>query len=824
MLRLLLIIQWICLFLFSNRIIAQKDITPSAFLGIDLGDNFTYHYQLVDYFELLSNKYPSKAKYISYGATSEGRELFVFAITSSENMTKLEEIKKDNLYRIGIEEGKVANKIPVIWLGYNVHGNEASGSEVAMKVAHKLLSSDEKEINKVLDNAVVVIDPCMNPDGRDRYVNGYRARRGEKVNSNALNWSHVESWPSGRYNHYLFDLNRDWAWQTQLETKLRYALYKEWMPQVYVDFHEMMPEYSYFFGPPAHPIHEEITTWQRKYQRISSQRYIDFFEEHNWKYFTEEIFDLLYPSYGDSWTSFNGAVGFTFEQGGHGVAGVSYKKKPTDRALTLKQRIEKHYETTLLTLFTAVDYKEQLLKEYQAFFKSKPKGQYSQFIIRNNSRDHGDIKRLLKLMDTHRIKYSMVAKGKSVTAYSYQLEKNIEIYIKEHDILFDINQPFNKTLEVLLEPKTEITDSLTYDLTAWSLPYAYGLEAYAIESNPKFEIKQFQEAVTQKDQVHSIEKDYIYIVPWNSIEDTKVLTRFLDKKIDISYLNKGKNIFNTFLPKGSIVINPETNESNRKLNFINKVLKDVNYIKAPINKLGLISDCLTPFKEKRISVLAGGESNPLDFGALWHFFDHELNYPIQILDVEKLSTSKLFNTDVLLVGDGRYSPSTHKVIENFVKVGGRVILFEGATKIMSENTTTDMYDSLHISLVQKSRSSEASSKTSLNKRAAGCIVKVELDTTTNISNGLNPIYYSLKQSKLVLPKIGLGENLGTFPESPLVSGYLGQGLKLEMPGKSLIAIEKYKKGEIFYFGESPLFRGFWVNGMLLLSNAIFFDY
>ncbi|MFB0908674.1 MAG: M14 family zinc carboxypeptidase, partial [Spirosomataceae bacterium] len=192
---------------------------------------------------------------------------------------------------------------------YNVHGNEAVSSEAVMVVLYELLNKQNAVTQDILKNTIVILDPCINPDGRDRYANWYNRFVGTKPDLNAASIEHHEPWPGGRFNHYLFDLNRDWAWQTQVESQQRMKLYHEWMPHLHADFHEMGANSTYYFPPSAKPFHEDLTTWQRDFQNLLGEYNKKRFDKNGWLYFTKESYDLLYPSYGDTYPSYNGAIG-----------------------------------------------------------------------------------------------------------------------------------------------------------------------------------------------------------------------------------------------------------------------------------------------------------------------------------------------------------------------------------------------------------------------------------------------------------------------------------------------------------------------------------
>ena len=227
----------LCLF-YIHVVEAQNVLEPKEFLGYELGSRFTQHYKVVDYFRHVADV-AATVELKQYGETYEHRPLIYAVISSVDNLRNLEQIRTDNLRRTGLQEGTPsATKKAIIWLSYNVHGNEASSLEASMLTLYALANSQNAKIQEWLKNTIVILDPCINPDGRDRYANFYTQYFNTTPNEDYDAKEHHEPWPGGRPNHYLFDLNRDWAWATQRETQFRLKAYHEWMPHVHVDFHE----------------------------------------------------------------------------------------------------------------------------------------------------------------------------------------------------------------------------------------------------------------------------------------------------------------------------------------------------------------------------------------------------------------------------------------------------------------------------------------------------------------------------------------------------------------------------------------------------------
>ena len=233
-------------FLFSLHLLLITGISfaqlksPEEFLGYKIGSRYTPHFKVVNYYNHVAAN--SHINLERYGETNEGRPLLLAFISSPENMKNLENIRINNLRLANLSKDNTVaieeNTPAIVWLSYNVHGNETSSSEAAMLTLFALVDPSNTKTKEWLKNTVVIIDPCLNPDGRDRYVNWFNSVVGKEMDPKRMAREHREPWPGGRTNHYNFDLNRDWVWQTQLESKQRVKMYNKWMPQVHVDYHE----------------------------------------------------------------------------------------------------------------------------------------------------------------------------------------------------------------------------------------------------------------------------------------------------------------------------------------------------------------------------------------------------------------------------------------------------------------------------------------------------------------------------------------------------------------------------------------------------------
>ena len=513
-------------------------LTPDQFLGYRIGSRFTPHYRVLAYAEQVARQLPNRVKLIPYGTTYEGRQLMVVAIASEANMARLEEIRTNNLKRIGLLEGTPtsAPQPPIAWLSYNVHCNEAVSSEAFMEVLYRLLNTTDAVSQKIMNTTVVLLDPGLNPDGHDRYVNWYNQMLGRTPNPAPNAREHNEPWPGGRYTHYLFDPNRDWAWQTQEITQQRMALYQQWMPQLHGDFHEMGVESPYYFAPSAKPYHEDITPYQRQFQQIIGQYCSRYFDRNGWLYYTRERFDLFYPSYGDTYPTYNGAIGMTYEQGGSGRAGLAITKADGD-TLTLRQRIDHHYTASMATLESVADRPAEIVKEFGQFFdksRNTPIGPYKSYVIKSNG-DAGRLKALQQLLDRNKISFGVAGKAQTVaTGFNYTSQKTDKnIAIAADDIVISAYQPKSTLLKILFEQNSALEDSATYDITAWSLPYAFGLHTYGLAS--RIDPKPLSSSTPTTSTVPAA---YAYLIRWQSLPAVQTLAALLKQKIRVRAAEK----------------------------------------------------------------------------------------------------------------------------------------------------------------------------------------------------------------------------------------------------------------------------------------------
>lgn len=828
-----------CLFflLFINILWAnaQTTKTPDEFLGYKLGTKFSFHHRIVDYTRYVAAQNPTQVKVFDYGTTFEGRPLVLVAIATPENLSRLDEIRTSNLKNIGLLEGKPTTKVPAIaWLSYNVHGNEAVSSEAVMQVLYELVNKNNTTTQNILKNTVVLLDPCINPDGRDRYAQWYNRVSNQGFNATPFAVEHNEPWPGGRFSHYLFDPNRDWAWQTQEISMQRLKIYNQWMPHLHADFHEMGVNTPYYFPPSARPYHEDLTSWQREFQQTIGEYNKKYFDKNYWLYFSKENYDLLYPSYGDTYPSYNGAIGMTYEQGGGGRAGIAIAKEDGD-TLTLSHRISHHFSASLATLEAISSRADKTVDEFVKFFernKTSPVGTYKSFVLKSNGNE-AKVKALTGLLDKLQIKYGYASKESSASGFGYQSLKEENFKVETNDLVISTHQPKGTFVKILFEPKTTLEDSLTYDITAWGLPYAYGLKAFATKEKL---------SVGNPESTNTIPalvvdgKPYAYVASYNSFEDVKFLSHILSKGIKVRFNENPFEIGGRKFEVGSIII---TRTNNLRLGdefdkIVQSAAKTFN-INLLASNSGMVtsgndfgSGSVNVLKNPRVAIISGDGVSPTAFGEVWHFFEQQINYPVTVIEGSMFSRVPLDQIDVLILADGSYDRvfGNGDALKKWVQSGGKVIAMEGATSYFADKDGFGL---------KRKKDSSANDKPeiklygtrereSISDQVIGAIYKVELDKTHPLGYGTDGSYYLLARDPYNFEYMKEGWNVGYLKDSNYITGFVGQKAKDKMKNTLIFGVQEMGRGKIVYMADDPIFRGFWYSGKLIFGNAVFLVY
>jgi hypothetical protein len=814
--------------------------SPATFLGYELGEQFTPHHRVVDYVRHVATHSPRVAQR-QYGTSVEKRPLLLATITTPGNHDRLPTLRRDNLKRAGFVEGEPqAESTAIVWLSYGVHGNESASTEAALRTLYALGNPQNARTGGWLDDAVVLLDPCLNPDGRARYVQWYKRTTGDQPNARPAAREHHEPWPSGRTNHYYFDLNRDWAWGVQPETRHRLDAYHRWMPHMHVDFHEMGVNDPYYFAPGAAPYHENLTAWQREFQFTIGRHNAEYFNENGWLYFTEEVFDLFYPGYGDTWPLFNGAIGMTYEQGGSGRAGRALVTAEDD-TVTLTERLRHHHTTGLSTVEVTAEHHERVVRKfagYHASARTNPPGEYRTYVVQRDAQGNR-LAALTDHLDRQRIRYGYATETRRVRGYSYHRDTTERTRVRQGDLLVNLAQPKGRLAKVLLEPNTTIVDSLTYDITAWGLPYAYGLEAYALTERlaPNTDTM----PVSTPSTVGDAEAPYAYITPWTSRADARFAAALLDEDIRIRFATESFTVDGRSYEPGALIVTRAGN-TNRTARFDATVQR----LAQPRQPSGqFLHAASTGFTERgpdfgsgnfgfvaapHVAALSGPPTTPSRLGEVWHFFDRQIGYPVTLLPADDFEAAMLDDVDVLVLPDGQYgdwlTDARGDALTDWVRQGGRLISMGDANDALAARAPYALAQTETARSDTAGATSFSPYATAPREQLAGAtpgsIHRVRLDDSHPLAFGLESPYFALKRNDDAFAYLTEGQTVGALTTPAPASGFMGHEAQQKIDDTLLFGTQSLGEGQVTYFVDNPLFRGFWYNGQVLFANAVFF--
>ncbi len=806
--------------------------SPAEYLGYELGDQWTPHYKVYNYFHHVAEN-SDMVIIQDYGKTYEGRELTHIVVTTEENQSNLEEIRTNNLKFVGFEDGEpTENTKAIVWLSYNVHGNETSASEAAMYTIYELITNKSAWLNDV----VVIIDPMVNPDGRDRYVYWNKSVTGTQFDAHPEAREHNEPWPGGRTNHYYFDLNRDWAWQTQVESQQRIQAYLKWMPHVHVDFHEQGYNSPYYFAPAARPFHTAITDWQSEYQTMIGMNHTKYFDAEGWLYFTREVFDLFYPSYGDTWPTFNGAIGMTYEQAGHSRAGLGIITNQGD-TLTLRDRLIHHGTTGLSTVEITSQNAERVVDEFSMYFsntRENGSGEYKTFVVKKSS-NPDNVSRLMRYLLDQKIQVRAAETSSTTSAYNFENGRTERVSIEQGDYVISTYQPQGTLVRVLFEPKPELEDSLTYDITAWEAHYSFGVDGYALKGQIATTGITLE---TEPMLSPNIDKPYAYLAKWNSLDDVKFLAHILKEGVKARYSEVPFEMGGEQYPAGTLVITRNGNEPlGEDFDTIVKDAADLlNRNLIPVST-GFVtsgrdfgSSSIRLVTAPRVGLIAGEGTSSNMVGHIWHYFDQQIHYPATLINLDDIGRIDWSDYDVMIMPSGSYNSALGESgmdeLRSWVRGGGTLIAVEGANRFLSgkdgfnlsTKSSGNDYDDDMDSRLRKYSDSERSFVSNFN---AGAIYELTMDNSHPLAFGYDETYMSLKLGSTAYEYLENGWNVGVAKDGTPRSGFVGNNAQKNLEGSLSYGVQNMGAGTVVYMIDNPFFRGFWHNGKLLVGNAVF---
>ncbi|MEO1051017.1 MAG: M14 family zinc carboxypeptidase [Bacteroidota bacterium] len=806
--------------------------SPRQFLGYDIGDFHTRHDRIVSYMETLAQN-SNKVHIQQIGFTYERRPQVILTITAPENYARLEEVRTAHLDLCDPSKPEPSlNDMPVIvHLGYSVHGNEPSTSEAAMLIAYYLTAAQGPEVEEFLKSAIIFIDPVLNPDGRDRHTSWVNSHRGEPLVADALDREHNEAWPSGRTNHYWFDLNRDWLPLVHVESKNRMAFYHNWLPNVVTDYHEMGTNSTYFFEPTEPYGSENPVVPRSNYEGLNNlfaKYYVEALDEMGSLYFTKEVFDNSYPGYGSTYPDIQGGLGMVFEQ----ASSRGHLQNTTTKPLTFPFTIRNHLRTSLATVKASVENHEKLLKHQRDFFKSasnEGKRSAVKGYVFGDENDKNRTKAFLELMLRHRIK-------------TYELNRELKLsgstFKPGHAFVVPTDQPQYRMVRSMFEKVTSFHDSVFYDASSWTMSLAYGMPHAEIRSGLSLGKEMgFEDMETKIAPV--VEASYAYVFEWSDYNAPKALYHLIDKGVFAKAAFKPFTINTTKGSQnfgyGSIVI-PVADQNISKDQLLGMMqetssltMVNVHSVNSGYSLQGidLGSGNMRTIQKPKVCMLIGDGISSYEAGEVWFVLDHKLNMPVTKVDVTDFRRVDLnqFNTLVLVSGNYNFlSDGQVNSIKQWVRQGGTLVTQRTATQWAVRKGLTS--ESLKSKKETKApRRNYADAREYIGAKAiGGSIYQTDLDITHPLGFGYKNRDLSVYRNHTVFlePSKNPYSTVVKYTANPLQGGYIhADNLDIIKNSASLL-VSGQGRGRVVLFADNPNFRGFWYGTNKLFYNALFF--
>jgi len=843
-------------------------------VGHGWGEDISSHAEIERYLRALAAAAPDRTRLVRYGQTIEKRGLFYLVITSPKHLARLDEIRQANLRladprKTLPEKAKaIAGSNPaIVWIAYGVHGDEISSGDAALLTAYHLLADRRESTRGMLDKTVVILDPMQNPDGRDRFVNFHRESRGVAPDPEPHAAERVQRWATGRLNHYLFDMNRDWFLQTQVETRTKIAAYLQWQPHVTIDAHEMGPNSEYYFDPPADPILELITPKQREWFARFGTRQGQRFDQYGFPYTSREIYDAFYPGYGSTWPTLHGSIGILWEQAG--ARGLVIDRED-QKKLYYHDGVRHHYVSSISTIETAAATSQELIQDFYEYRASAVSlgrdGPIRDYYLLPGATP-ARAARLSRLLvsngiEVRRVTAPGVVKAKggiesaardwTVPAGSYHIsvaQPAGRLARSLLDTRFDMGEAFRKRQ---LERKVRRLDDEIYDLTAWSLPLAFGITALSVEGPSRIASEEVKEPKANGGVTGPARARVGYLIRAEDEAAMIALGELLRQNLRVHVFDQPTALGGEKFAKGTLLLrtseNPDAlHESIRRVavaHGLSVVATDTGQVDEGA---GLGGFHVSWIKPPKVAMLVDRPASPFA-GHTWYLFDEVWHYPVTRVPGAVLSELDLTKYNVLVLPDGRYpgplGESSVARLKDWVHGGGTLVLVKGAASWATEKSVGLLASKPVKKPVKSEPEPDTKAPEKRDKPAApvesktdgakpeeppdpvpGAFLRATVYDDHFITFGSPAEIFPLVTTDLILAPLGPadGRNLVTFAaRDVLASGFCWpQTLELTA-GKPMVLYQSLGKGHIVAFADDPNYRAMTPTSQRFFLNAVFF--
>lgn len=831
-----------CLLLIANFINAQDlkyylpdSVTydpaipkPKDIIYHEVGEWHVTHDRLVNYMRAVAAAAPQRIKLEIMGLTYESRPQVLLIITSPKNHQRLEEIRQQHILLSDPARSasvNIENMPVVVYIGHSIHGNEPSGANASLLTAYYLAAAQGKQIDELLDNVVILFDPSFNPDGLQRFSTWANQHKSKNLVSDPNSREFNEVWPGGRFNHYWFDLNRDWLPAVHIESQNRLAWFHKWKPNILTDHHEQGSNATFFFQPgvpsrvnPLTPAkNQELTAKLGKYHAA-------FLDRIGSLYFTKENYDDFYYGKGSTYPDINGAIGILFEQ----ASSRGHLQQTNNGLLSFPFTIRNQFVTALSTLEGAKALRKEFLEWQRDFYKNSmteaTADPVKALII--NAEDINKTNLFLQMLLRQQIKVYNTTKDVQVSGMNFQPSRSLVI---------PMAQPQYKVIKAIFDKTLNYKDSLFYDITSWTLPLAYGMPYAELNADNFSSSLLSGEAVLTQAMRMGTETNYAYLIRWNDLNVPALLYELLDKEILV------KVATNPFKVAGSVTYNEGTLmipvqsqhvDASKLKGLFADLQKKYNVIVeavnggSSINGIDLGSSKFITITKPTIAMIVGPGVNATDAGEVWHLLDQRMNMPSSHLESSVFNRVDLNKYNTIIMVGGTYPDLNKDKLKSWVQAGGTLITTEEAVSWVSQNGITDVKFKKAKSPVDSTQKLSYPEREQIDgaQQIQGAIFGADADLAHPLAYGYDQKTVSLfKANKVFMEK---SKNPYATPFSygnkPLQSGWVSQQNFEAIKNSAAVVVNTVGSGRVINIADNPNFRAFWLGGTKLFMNAIFF--
>ena len=804
---------------------------PEEVLGYPVGTWHVRHDQLVAYMYRLAEA-SDRITIRETGRTHESRPLVLLTITAPENHQNVPQMREQHLARIKSGEAAPADAPLFLYMGYSVHGNEPSGANAALLVAYHLAASRSQEVESLLKENVVLLDPSLNPDGLSRFAQWANMHKGYSLVADKAHREHREHWPSGRTNHYWFDLNRDWLLLTHPESKARITQFHQWRPHVLTDFHEMGTDSTYFFQP---GIPSRKNPWTPDTNVTLTNALGDFhaqaLDEAKQLYFTQEAFDDFYYGKGSTYPDAHGSVGILFEQ----ASSRGHLQDSINGELSFPATIQNQFTTSLSTFAGSVANKAAILAYQQQFYRDtrslidddKVKG----YLLGVNA-DQQRLARAADILARHQIEFSMLAEDNTIDGVQYTAGKSIYV---------PVDQPQYRLLKSLFSERKSFLDNTFYDVSNWNIALAFNFDYTPVNKSQERKLALTDYAQQSVDNSLSAGA-YAYAFDWQHYQSPALLQALLSEGVQarvagasFSAKIKAMDVERDFAA-GTVVIPSALAQPD---NLHTLIQKHANQQQIPVYEIrsgltakgiDLGSRRFAPVDLPKVLMVGGKGTSQYEVGEIWHYLDTRIGIPASLVDLSDLANLTLSSYTHIIFANGRYSSvgeDTESALTEWVKQGGTLIGQKNAVKWFSTNNwianKVKSNDAIDDAFETEGLGFGDRQALAAKKLIAGAVYRTQVDLS-------HPLMFGYSKDRLPMFKTAntiLQENdelftqVAKYTAQPLVAGYSSDELQALVANSAAIVVKQNSKGRVIAFVDNIHFRGYWDGTNKLMANSLF---